>query len=49
MEVNGVLQLFGYRHYSEYLFFCVCVQHEKEIHTGLEQLEGEEMMTILLF
>jgi len=28
-EVNGVHQLFGYRHYSEYLFLCVCSAWER--------------------
>ncbi len=26
-----------------------CVQQKKEMHTGLEQLEGEQMMTELSF
>jgi len=29
------------------IFFCV--QQKKETHTGLKQLEGEEMMTEFLF
>ncbi len=45
MEVIGYQQLFGYQHTSN-IFFCV---HHKEIHTGLEQLEGEYMMTEFLF
>ncbi len=37
MEVNGDQQLFGYQ-LQNILF---CVQQKKEIHTGLEQHEGE--------
>ncbi len=37
-EVNGGQQLFGSKHSSKYIF---CVKKKKEIHTGLEQLEGE--------
>ncbi len=38
-EVNGGgQQLFGSKHSSKYIFF---VKQKKEIHTGLEQLEGE--------
>jgi len=29
------------------IFFCV--QHKKEIHTGLEQLQGEQLMTEFKF
>ncbi len=35
MEVSGYRQLFGYQHSSK------CVQQKKEIHIGLEQVEGE--------
>jgi len=38
MEVNGVHQLFGYRHSSKCTLLCSA---ETEIHTGLEQLKGE--------
>jgi len=39
MEVIGAHQLLGYQN----IFFCV--QQKKEIHTGLEQLEGHKIMT----
>ncbi len=45
MEVNGYRQLFGYKHSSNIFF---CIQQLKEIHTGLEQIEGEKM-TIFIF
>jgi len=38
MEVNGVHQLFGYKHSSKYLL--LCSTDKKETLTGLEQLEG---------
>jgi len=39
MEVNGLHQLFGYLFcFSKYI---ICVQQKNEIHSGLEQLEGE--------
>ncbi len=40
MEVNGYHQLFGHQYSSKYIL-CVCVQGKKEIHTRLEQHEGE--------
>ncbi len=33
-------------HYYKYV---MCVQQKKETHTGLEQLEGEQMMTEFSF
>jgi len=36
-------KLFGYRLSSKYL---ICVQQKKEIHTGLEQCEGEYFMQV---
>ncbi len=38
MEVNGAPKQPGYKLSSKYL---PCVQQDKEIHTGLELLEGE--------
>ncbi len=46
MEVNGAPELLCFPHSSEYL---PCVQQNKDIHTGLEILEGEYMMTELSF
>jgi len=48
MEVNGAHQLFGYPYSSKYLLLCLAEQ-KKEIHTGLEHLEGEQMMTEFSF
>ncbi len=46
MEVNRDQQLFGSsKFFKIYIFFCVCVQHKEETHTGLEQHEGEYMMS----
>ncbi len=45
MEVNGYQQLLV-TNILQNIFFCV--QQNKEIHTGLEQHEGEYMMTITL-
>ncbi len=38
MEVNGAPELLCFPHSSEYLPLCSA---EQDIHTGLEQLEGE--------
>ncbi len=38
MEVNGATELLCFPYYSEYF---LCVQQNKDIHTGLELLEGE--------
>ncbi len=43
MEVNGYGQLFSYQHSSQKIF---CVQQKKETQTGLEQLQGEQKVTI---
>jgi len=32
-------------HFLQNIFFCV--QQKKEIHTGLEQLEGEQMRMLI--
>ncbi len=37
MEVNGAPELLCFPHSSEYLY----VQQNKDIHTGLELLQGE--------
>jgi len=39
MEDNGIHELFGYSYSSKKIFFSV--QQKKEIHTGLDHLEGE--------
>ncbi len=38
MIVNGAPELLCLPHFSEYL---LCVQLNKDVHTGLELLEGE--------
>ncbi len=48
MKVIGDQKVFGYPHYSKY-FVIVCVQQKKEIHTGLEHLGGDQMMTEFSF
>ncbi len=40
MEVNGAPELLCVPHSSEYCIF-LCVQQNKDIHAGLEILEGE--------
>ncbi len=40
MEVNGYCQLFSYQHSSNIF----CVQQKTETHTGLEQLQGEQIL-----
>jgi len=47
MEVNRVHQLFGYTDILQNII--VCLQQKNEIHTDLEQLESEQMMTEFSF
>ncbi len=42
MEVNGAPKQPGYKLSAKHIR---CVQPNKEIHTGLELLEGEQIMT----
>ncbi len=39
MEVKGSQQMFGYPHSSKDSFFYI--QHKKNNHTDLEEIEGE--------
>ncbi len=47
MEVNGAPKQPDYKLSSKYIF--LCVRQNKDIHKGLELLEGEYMMTKFSF
>ncbi len=46
MKVSDYHQMSGYPHSSKYLL--CSLQQKREIHTGLEQLQGEYMTTMLI-